>query len=223
MATVPTTRMETELRKLFLRWSAGLPNHTGRMDQYVQRFQRESLALINTMGGQVARMGVSAGFPAPKELDLALTAGHIYDQMQLSVVRAQIMTGLNSRESARALMKAGVGKEFYKLERLARTETVRAYWNNQWNEGEDLGLVMLWGSENGPRTCQWCKERDGMVVPSRQVRDHPNGRCTLVPTLPSRVDYIGSVADDGSIFQDPEWDAAFRGASPTTAPLPGGG
>ena len=204
MATVPTSRMETELRKLFLRWSAGLPNQTGRMDQYLAKFRRDSLSLINKMGGDISRLGVSADFPAPKELDLDLVAGHIYDQMQLAVVRAQIMTGLNARESARALLKAGVQKEYYKLERLARTETVRAYWKNQWDEGEDLGLVMLWGAESGPRTCEWCLERDGMVVPSRLVRDHPNGRCTLIPTLPSLVEYRGSVADDGSIFYDPQ-------------------
>ena len=214
MATVPTSRMETELRKLFLQWSAGLPNQTGRMDQYLDKFRRDSLSLINKMGGDISRLGVSAGFPAPKELDLDLVAGHIYDQMQLAVVRAQIMTGLNARESASALLKAGVGTEFYKLERLARTETVRAYWKNQWDEGEDLGLVMLWGAESGPRTCEWCLERDGMVVPSRLVRDHPNGRCTLVPTLPSRVEYKGSVAGDGSIFYDPEWDVGFRSDSP---------
>lgn len=210
MATVPTSRMETELRKLFLRWSAGLPNQTGRMDQYLDKFRRDSISLINKMGGDISRLGVSADFPAPKELDLDLVAGHVYDQMQLTVVRAQIMTGLNARESARALLKAGVDKEYYKLERLARTETVRAYWKNQWDEAEDLGLVMLWGAERGSRTCEWCLERDGMVVPSRLVLDHPNGRCTLVPTLPSRVEYQGSVADDGSIFYDPDWDAEFK-------------
>jgi len=78
--------------------------------------------------------------------------------------------------------------------------------------------VMLWSVEFGPRTCAWCKERDGMVVEYSHIRDHPNGRCTLAPTLPSRVRYKGSLDRDGNIYYDPTWvTRASQGNSLGTA------
>lgn len=205
MATVPTGKMERELRRLYMRWVHQLPRHQDDLHNYVAKFQRDSTDLIERMGGDVARLGILADFPAPKRLDLSLHVGTIYSDMELAAISAQIGLGLNPRQTAEALVQSGVDKSYRRLERLARTETVRAYWKNSWDSVEDLGLVMLWSAERGPRTCDPCLERDGMVVPSREVRDHPNGRCTLVAELPSRVNYKGSVAPDGSIYQDPAW------------------
>src|SRR5690606_37876681 len=101
--------------------------------------------------------------------------------------------------------RAGMDKSFRKLNRIARTETVRAYWKNSWYSVEGLGLVMVWSAEKGPRTCDWCLSRDGMVVTSRTIQDHPNGRCTLLPMLPSRVKYKGAIEPDGTISQSQEY------------------
>lgn len=209
MVMVPTGRMETELRKLYVSWVRKLPDHEADLTEYLAKFQRESTDLVNRMGGDIARLGVSAGFPAPKELDLALRAGTIYSDMQVAAVRAGIATGLNSRTAARQLFRAGVESSYKRLERLARTETVRAYWQNQRAEAADLGLVLVWVSEDGPRTCDWCRERDGLVADDG-CYDHPNGRCTLAPMLPSRVKYKGSVSADGSIYHDPEWESKYQ-------------
>lgn len=211
MATVPTGRMERELRKLYFRWVAGLPRHQGDMVDYIEKFRLDSEALIRRMGGDVARLGVYlADFPAPRELELSPVAGVVYDKMKQAAIQASIATGLNAKDAARAMLQAGIDQGFKRLMRVARTETVRAYWKNQWDSTRDLGLIMLWGTEFGPRTCAWCKERDGLVVESEFLRDHPNGRCTLVPTHPSQVKYRGSVRADGSIWYDPMWDERIR-------------
>ena len=205
MATVPTGKMERELRRLYMQWVNQLPNHERDLHNYVAKFQKKSLKLIEKMGGNVARLGALAGFPAPRELDLSPHIGTIYSDMELAAIKAQISLGLNPRQTAEALQRAGVDKSFRRLERLARTETVSAYWKNAWDSIDGLGLVMVWGAENGPRTCQWCHDRDGMVMDSPDLRDHPNGRCTPLPTHPSQVDYRGSVRADGQIYQDPAW------------------
>lgn len=234
MATVPTGELEAKLRALYLRWVRQLPENPANMQAQVDRFRRQSKQLIEREGGRIARLGVAADFPAPRELDLDLVIGTVYDDLELAVIQQQIATGLNPRLSASAMKAKSMDKSFNRLMRLARTETVRAYWKNQWDEVEGLpDIVMLWGAENGPRTCDWCKERDGMVVPGRGVRDHPQGRCTLVPTLRQSVEYKGSLADDGTIFMDPAWDQTRQRpqavqevkvdptlATPSAAPVP---
>jgi hypothetical protein len=208
MPTIPTGRLEAELRKLYLQWVSGLNFDDQDIHKAMASFSKRSQALIEKMGGDVARLGALADFPAPKELDLSLHAGTVYNQMQLATVQARITAGLNSRTAAQAMFRAGMDKSYRRLERLARTETVSAYWKNAWDSISSLpALVMVWGAENGPRTCQWCKERDGMVLDGPDIRDHPNGRCTPIPTLRSEVHYKGSVRSDGEIYSDPAWEA----------------
>ena len=205
MPTIPTGHMERELKRLYLQWVHQLPQNEDNLHNYVEKFRKSSIKLVDKMGGDIARLGVPADFPAPKTLDLSLRTGTIYQDMELAAIQAQIGTGLNPQDTARALQRAGVDKSYRRLERLARTETVSAYWKNSWDSIEGLGLVMVWGAENGPRTCQWCLERDGLVMESSDLRDHPNGRCTPLPTHPSQVEYRGSVRADGQIYQDPAW------------------
>jgi hypothetical protein len=83
---------------------------------------------------------------------------------------------------------------------------------------------MVWSAENGHRTCQYCLSRDGLVVEDANIRDHPQGRCTLVPTLRSQVKYKGTLEPDGSVTMDPRWAGqkvagakAKASAGPTTA------
>ena len=206
MATVPTGLMERELHKLYLRWIAGLSTHPD-ISAYISEFERESRALIARYGGHAASLGALAGFPVPKRLTLSPVSYLVYNEMEQAAIDASIIAGLNAVDAAAAMLHAGMDKSYRRLERLARTETVSAYWKNQWDSTSDLPeLVMLWGSENGPRTCDYCLERDGLVVDDTTIRDHPNGRCTLVPTLRTRVDYKGTLMPDGSIYMDPAWD-----------------
>lgn len=219
MATVPTGKMERELRRLYMQWVQQLPNHEQDLHNYVAKFQDKSMDLIEKMGGNVARLGALAGFPAPRRLDLSPHIGTIYSDMELAAISAQISLGLNPRQTAQELVRAGVDKSYRRLERLARTETVSAYWKNAWDSIEDLPeLVMVWGAESGPRTCQWCLERDGMVMESSALRDHPNGRCTPIPTLRSMVEYKGSVDAGGRIYQDPAWTKASPASPSIQAP-----
>lgn len=224
MGTVPTGRMEAELRALYLRWLARLPQD-GDLTNEVNIFQRTSTALIQRMGGQVAALGALAGFPVPKLLQLSPHAGTVYDMMKQAAIQAAIQAGISSKEAARAMFNAGMDKSYRRLERLARTETTSAYWMNQWNSVDQLpAIIMVWGSESSKRTCDYCLERDGLVVVDRSIRDHPNGRCTLIPTVRSLVRYKGTLQPDGSVTMDPGWAGqhtpgarAKASAGPTTA------
>lgn len=222
MPTIPTGALERELRKMYLRWINGLAFDSNNLYQKLASFDRRALAMIESMGGYAASLGSYADFPVPKTLDMSPYAGKIYNEMQQAAISASITVGLNSREAARAMFRAGLDKSFRSLERLARTETVSAYWKNAWSSIEDLPqLVMLWGSEDGPRTCEWCRERDGLVMDSPNLRDHPNGRCTPIPTLRVAVDYRGSIAPDGTIYRDARWrtPTVFQGGRARTTTL----
>lgn len=206
MPTIPTGEMERELKKLYLRWIGSLAFDAADLQARVASFIGRAQDLIESLGGQVASVGALAGFPTPRTLELSPLIGDVVTEMQRAAVSASITAGLNSREAARAMFVAGMGKSYRKLERIARTETVSAYWKNAWDSIADLPtLVMVWGSEDGPRTCAWCRERDGLVMASPDLRDHPNGRCTPLPTVRSQVRYRGSVARDGEIYFDPSW------------------
>lgn len=225
MGTVPTGKLERELRALYLRWLAGVPRHEDDLASYITKFRVDSTKLIARLGGQTAALGALADFPVPKVLELSPYAGAVYDQMQLAAVQAGIGAGLQATDVARQMLNAGLDKSFRRLNRLARTETVSAYWKNQWDSVADLPLlVMVWSSEESKRTCDYCIARDGLVVEDPNIRDHPNGRCTLAPTLRSRVAYKGTLMPDGSVYMDPRWaDQRVRGArgqasaGPTTA------
>jgi hypothetical protein len=206
MPTIPTGKLERELRALYLRWVMGLSMDSADLQDKLADFLRRAQALIEREGGKVAMLGALGDFPAPRSLELSPYIGKVYEQMQLAAVQASITTGLNSRDAARAMFRAGMDKSYRRLERIARTETTNAYWKNAWGSISTLpALVMVWGSEDGPRTCPWCRERDGLVMDSPDLRDHPNGRCTPIPTLRSMVDYRGSVRSDGQIYHDPQW------------------
>lgn len=206
MPTVPTGAMERELRKMYLRWIRGLDPESDNINREIDDFQRRSQDLIERMGGQAASLGALAGFPVPKRLELSPVAGVIYDNMKQAAIQAGIMSGISSLEAARQMFDAGMDKSYKRLERLARTETTNAYWKNSWDSVADLpALVMVWGSEEGPRTCDYCLSREGLVVEDKSIRDHPNGRCTLIPTLRSQVKYRGTLQPDGSVDQDPRW------------------
>lgn len=210
MGTVPTGKMERELRKLYLQWLSNIQDHEDDLPAYIKEFQKASMELIESMGGEVARLGAYGDFPAPKLLDLSPHVGTIYSDMELAAIRAGIAMGQNATTTAQAMYKAGFGKSFNRLNRLARTETVRAYWKNQWDSTDGLGLVMLWSVERSNRTCDICHSYDGLVVADQSIRDHPNGRCTLIPTLVEEVKYKGTLQADGSVVHDKNWDLEYK-------------
>ena len=221
MATVPTSQMERELRKLYLQWLGGLSRQTD-ISSYIDKFERDSVKLISKLGGQAASLGALADFPVPKTLELSPHAGTVYSEMKQAAIKASITAGINSKDAARQILNAGLDKSYKRLERLARTETVSAYWKNSWDSIADLPLlVMVWGSEESKRTCDYCLSRDGLVLDDGNIRDHPNGRCTPIPTLRSRVKYKGTLQPDGSVTQDPRWaDQKVKGAKAKDSTIP---
>jgi hypothetical protein len=232
MATIPTGEMERELRKRYLRFVSGLTMDSANLTEQLAQFEADQFALIESMGGRTASLGALGDFPAPKSLDLSPWTGTVYQEMQTTAIKAGIIAGSSSLEAAQAMFRAGMDKSFHKLERLARTETTNAYWKNAWGSIADLPLlVMIWSSEGGPRTCAWCRERDGLVMDGPDLRDHPSGRCTPIPTLRSQVQYRGSISRDGQMYHDAAWkktqDArivnqpvVFRDVEPTLVAKP---
>lgn len=215
MGTVPTGRMERELRQLYLRWLAGLPTQQD-LTAYVLLFEQQSRELIARLGGHAASLGALGDFPAPRYLELSPVAGVVYNQMEQAAIQAGLMAGLASTDTAKQMLMTGLGKGFNRLTRLARTETTNAYWRNTFDSTRDLpNIVLLWSSETSPRTCVWCRERDGLVVEDSNIRDHPNGRCTLVPTTRSQFTYRGTLRADGSIYMDPKWGGSGVAKTPT--------
>lgn len=205
MGTVPTGNMERELRKLYLQWLMNLPQQTD-IPAYIALFEEQSRELIGRMGGRAASLGAFADFPASKYLDLSPVAGVVYREMEQAAIQAGLIAGLGSQDVAAQMFRLGMDKSFNRLRRLARTETTSAYWKNSFDSVADLpAIVLVWSSETSPRTCEWCLSRDGLVVDNPNIRDHPNGRCTLIPTLRSQVKYRGTLRPDGTIYQDPAW------------------
>lgn len=221
MGTIPTGQMERKLRGLYLRFVSGLKPDDPDVQAKIASFGRQAEALIAKEGGNVARLGAVAGFPAPKLLQLSPYVGKVYDQMQLATIQAGLAAGQGSKAIAQAMFKNGMDKSYRQLERLARTETTSAYWKNTWDSTATLpGIVLLWSSETSPRTCHWCQERDGLVVDDPNIRDHPNGRCTLVPTARSLVEYRGTLQRDGSVVKDPNWGRDRVQAAPVELHTP---
>lgn len=188
MATVPTSTMEDELRAYYLRWLAGLDSVAeDDMQAYIDEFERNCTAIINKYGTQAVATASDPRFPPPQVIPLDVDSSDVIADVRLLAIQAGIGAGLNARDVAMQMFKQGMDAKFSNLERLARTETVHAYWNHQWKQVDGLGLVMVWSSEESKRTCPYCLAKDGLVVKQQSIRDHPNGRCTLLPTLPSDV------------------------------------
>ena len=210
MATVPTGRVERELRAYFRKWLQGLSpaqlQDSAAIDLALADFSAGYQEVMEKWGGQAARQGFRAGFPAPTALPLSgAVPGHVMTGMQQAMLRAGIASGTGARTLARDMLRAGVTGEFYKVERLARTEVVRAYWGNARAQARELGMVLVWSSEDGPRTCPSCKAKDGLVVDDPTVYDHPNGRCTLIPTLPQLLeDSSRALVEDKPPAESPE-------------------
>lgn len=185
MGTVPTDTLERRLRQLYLRWLAQVPQHSNDLSSYIDEFKESSLQLINEQGSKIARLGALIGAPTPQMIDLSPVAGYVYDDMKLAGIKAGIAAGLGSKDIARQMLNTGLDKSYKNLERLARTEVVSAFWAQQWDSVAGLDMDLVWSVERSARTCVWCLSKDGMVVKDKSLRDHPNGRCTLIPQMHS--------------------------------------
>ena len=196
MGTVPTRYVEDALRAYYLAWLQGLSTVTdSELSAYIMEFEAKATEIINREGTKVARRGADPGFPAPKVIPMDVDPSKIFDDVRRLAVQAGIGAGLQSKETARMMFKQGMQGKYWELERFARTETTNAYWQHQWRQVEDLDLVLVWSAESSKRTCPYCLAKDGLLVKDKTLRDHPNGRCTLLPKLPDSVPLRGKTRD----------------------------
>lgn len=188
MATVPTGKMEQELKRLYLLWVREIPTDPTKLKSHIARFLKQVDSVVAKHGGEAVRTGHKLGFPDPRKVDYSEKLSDVKSDFTNAIIRAGMHLGQNAGTIASALDMANVGDTaFYKLQRTARTEVVKAYWENQWRAAEGLDLVLVWSAENGSRTCYQCLARDGLVVKHKNVRDHPNGRCTLRAEFPETL------------------------------------
>lgn len=186
MATVPTGDLDEALRVAYSDFIIKLTRESVDIDKEMDLYlDRVSKAIKHHGGSIVAR--ATTGFTTPTPIDLDEQLAPYRDKLKAAIVKGGITAGLNANEIASALVTSGVSTIHHDMARLARTEVVAAYWQDQWKEAEELDLVMVWSAEDGPRTCPYCLAKNGLVVEDKTIRDHPNGRCTLVPTLPELI------------------------------------
>jgi len=182
---VPTDTVEEALRAAYLRWIA----REDFSPASAQAFADEAARIIQRLGPEAAmagvRMGEALGMPAPYPIELDVSTAEFTTAVEKAVIKAGLAAGVAPSDVALGLLRADIDRAFYEVIRTARTEIVRAYWQEQWEMIDASGVgsmfELVWSCSPGGRTCRTCVSHDGEVVTDPTVRDHPNGRCTLVP------------------------------------------
>lgn len=105
------------------------------------------------------------------------------------------MAGLALGEGPRAVarrIRAALGGDLSRAMRIARTETLRSYrtaTNEHYKANDHIINGWRWLAAKSGRTCAACLALDGTWHPASEVQqDHPNGRCSSVPSLRGRDD-----------------------------------
>lgn len=89
----------------------------------------------------------------------------------------------------------------YNAQRLSRTSVTHAYQMSFQRSTRDNPFIeqYQWHSSNGGRTCELCRERDGMLFDKDKVPlDHPNGMCIITAVIPKSYDEIAEELADWS-------------------------
>lgn len=106
------------------------------------------------------------------------------DGMTLNLLKG-VTLGWNPNKTARA-MKDGMANGLNRALNIARTEQIRVYREASRQQYELSGVVSGFKrlAARNTRTCLACLMADGEVYQLReQLRDHPSGRCTMVPNV----------------------------------------
>lgn len=105
-------------------------------------------------------------------------------------ISSELIVGMALSENPRAVarrLREAFGDDLSRALRLSRTETLRAYrtaTNQQYRINDQLVVGWRWLCAKQARTCAACLALDGRWFPNETIQqDHPNGRCTSVPSL----------------------------------------
>jgi hypothetical protein len=94
-----------------------------------------------------------------------------------------VATGQGTGQIARNI-RLGLGGNLARAQRIARTESLRAYRESSRQTAlanRDVLRGWRWLCHHGPRTCMSCIALDGSVHPiTERLSEHPSGRCTAV-------------------------------------------
>lgn len=99
-----------------------------------------------------------------------------------------IAEGWNPKKTARRLQEH-LGGDLVRAQRIARTETLRAYRESTrrtYEANADVVPRWRWTAPKQARTCAACLAMDGQEFPvSEPMQSHPNCRCTMTPVTPT--------------------------------------
>lgn len=96
--------------------------------------------------------------------------------------------GRNPLETARRMLRLGLGQSFSRMATIARTEKMRVWRQTTLQSYRNSPVVVGYRrlAAKSERTCLGCLFADGRFYRlDEEFDEHPNGRCTLVPVLDS--------------------------------------
>lgn len=125
-----------------------------------------------------------AGDGSPLNTLLRDAFGQGFEAMTDHLIRATAL-GRNPRQTA-DMMAMGNRQAFNRILTIARTEQLRVYREASRQQYETSGVVQGFRrlATKDARTCPACLMADGeMYEPGETLREHPNGRCAMVPAV----------------------------------------
>lgn len=191
-------QVEAELRRF----------HSAAYDKVVES-EREAIAAAQRDFGQMVRLADRAGVVGewnrlPTEAVESMVGfmrngsplSSLFDSLGTEAsaeVRRELLTGLALGQSPRAVsrrIRQALGGDLARALRISRTETLRAYREATFQNYQANSHIIngwRWVSAKQARTCAACLAMDGTWHPlSERQQDHPNGRCTQIPSINGR-------------------------------------
>lgn len=140
-------------------------------------FNQLSIAAVENMVGL-------AGDGSPLNTLLRSAFGEGLERMTQQLIRSTAL-GRNPRQTAE-LMAAGNRQALNRTLTIARTEQLRVYREASRQQYAQSGVVQGFRrlATKDARTCPACLMSDGEEYePGETLREHPNGRCAMIPTV----------------------------------------
>ena len=139
--------------------------------------------------------------------------GAAADGMLNALVRATA-TGQNPRVTARSMIRQGLSQSLNRMMVTARTEQMRVFRESSRMAYQASGVVSGYRrlATKDSRTCSACLMLDGELYElTETLREHPQGRCTLLPIVDGFKPVEWEKGQDWFKRQDPETQRSILG------------
>lgn len=169
-------------------------------------FNRLPVAAVENMVGL-------AGDNSPLTTLLESSYGAGVDGMFTELIRATAL-GKNPRETAARMVREGYSQSLTRMMVIARTEQLRVYREAARQAYQESGVVESFRrlATRDSRACAACLMADGEEYELNQtLREHPQGRCTIIPTVTGFPPVQWEKGPDWFVKQSPETQAVILG------------